>query len=199
MEKISGKPSLPKDMAEPVVAVIREEYERLGKNLAALGRHFGRSPQSLVHILDGLTTPSMETASRVAKARGLDVWELLRPGMSTDARQRISDLETQVRVLTQSLDRATKEIERATKENEQLEKAIEALRISLAPRLTLHGEAELTSAGNAAVANQKAMRDVSAPADIPTNSREQGASGNDSATGSGIGPGKRDPVRKRRS
>lgn len=155
VDKGSGKPSLPQDMADRVREVIRKEYERLDRNKAALGRLFSRSPQALVQILEGTNAPSMETAIRVAAKMGLTHRELLLGPDASDADQRrVAELETQVRVLTHTLDR--------------LQNENETLRAALAPRLSSQSAKQLTAVGDEDVAKRKAMRDGSALANIPS-------------------------------
>lgn len=188
VDKRSGKPGLPKEMAERVVEVIRKEYVRLDENKAALGRLLKRSPQALVQIMDGSSAPSMETANHVAQRLGLDLKELLfGPVANSDARQRIAELESQVSVLTRSLSRL--ENENAT------------LRAAVAPRLSPQMEDSLKRVGEDDLAKRKAMRDRSDLADGPTQS---GASEGESSahgvpSGSGREARKQDSTRKRRS
>lgn len=78
-----GRPSLPPDQAARVLAkLVQLRDERFGGNVSALAKALSRSQPAIWAILEERNVPSFETATRIAKLAGMDVFDLLGPGRS---------------------------------------------------------------------------------------------------------------------
>lgn len=87
--KSTGKPSIPDDMAERVIAAVKQQYQACGENQAALGRWLmghkdWRNPlldkysgASVAKLLNGDSKPSFLLVLTIAKQLNVTYWDLL--------------------------------------------------------------------------------------------------------------------------